>query len=186
VPRECDTGFLLEWQQSLQELHVMRAILSLIVTLLLLAACGGGGGGNGSGASIPAPTATDERPNFVVVILDDWGWRDYGAKDPQVNTPNIDFIAQDGFAFENAFLTTSSCSPSRASILMSRYPTATGAPHLHDEVPPGFSSIPEALGERGYYTAAMGKWHLGKRSATDFSRCLLAVPGVWTASGHAC
>ncbi len=132
----------------------MRGTFVSLVLSLLLAGCGDGGGATNAPGESTAP-------NFVLVVLDDWGWRDYGAQDDQVNTPNIDYIARQGFSFNNAFLTTSSCSPSRASILMGRYPTATGAPHTHDPVPDGFTSIPEQLRQRGYYTASMGKWHLG-------------------------
>lgn len=150
----------------------MRRVTSpLVLALLLSAGCGGGGNDT---ARPDGPAA----PNFVVVILDDWGWRDYGAIDPQVQTPNIDFVAQQGFTFGNAFLTTSSCTASRASILMGRYPTATGAPHLHDPVPDGFTSIPEQLRRRGYYTAATGKWHLGDRFMSRFDVVFDSSTGV--------
>jgi len=99
-------------------------------------------------------------PNFIIIILDDWGWKDYGHMTHGIVTPNIDAIAESGFVFENAFLTTSSCSPSRASILMGRYPTATGGPNLHDPIPDGYTSLPEELTRRGYFTESSGKWHL--------------------------
>ena len=72
------------------------------------------------------------RPNIVLVIADDMAWDDcgaYGHKD--IRTPNIDRLANEGMRFDRAFLTCSSCSPSRCSILTGRYPHATGAGELH-------------------------------------------------------
>lgn len=145
--------------------------VKLCLTLAILAACGGGGGGNSNDAGLTtAAGAGPSPPNIIVIVLDDWGRSDYGYRNPGFVTPNIDAIAAGGFVFDNAFLTTSSCSPSRASILMGRYPTDTGAPHLHDAVPDGFTSIPEALRGAGYYTESSGKWHLGEAFKDRFDR----------------
>jgi hypothetical protein len=72
------------------------------------------------------------RPNLVLIIADDMGWNDRGAcGNPAVHTPNIDRLAGEGLRFDHAYLTASSCSPSRASILTGRYPHATDAEQLH-------------------------------------------------------
>ncbi|MEZ6068226.1 MAG: sulfatase-like hydrolase/transferase [Planctomycetaceae bacterium] len=103
-----------------------------------------------------------ERPNFVVFIADDMAWDDCGAYGhPHVRTPNIDRLAREGMRFDRAYLTCSSCSPSRCSILTGRYPHNTGAGELHLPLPIEQRLFPTALREAGYYTAAAGKWHLG-------------------------
>jgi N-sulfoglucosamine sulfohydrolase len=64
------------------------------------------------------------KPNIIIFIADDVSWNDFGCYGNQaVKTPNIDKIAGTSVKFNNAFLTTSSCSPSRVSILTGRYPT---------------------------------------------------------------
>lgn len=109
-----------------------------------------------------------ERPNFIIMIADDAAWNDVGAYGhPHIQTPNIDRLANDGLLFTNAFLTTSSCSPSRASIMTSQYPHNTGAPELHMPLPGDKIIFPGVLKKMGYYTASAGKWHLGPKR-TDF------------------
>ena len=91
---------------------VLRKLLLLIVVLAASA----------DGVAWPA------RPNVIVFIADDMAVDDCGAYGhPHIRTPHIDALARDGMRFTNAFLTTSSCSPSRCSILTGRYPHATGA-----------------------------------------------------------
>lgn len=104
-----------------------------------------------------------ERPNIIIFIGDDISYNDLGCYGhPVIRTPNIDRLASAGLRFTNAFLTTSSCSPSRASIITGRYPHNTGAPELHQEMPAGQVPFPRLLRESGYYTAQAGKWHFGK------------------------
>ena len=63
--------------------------------------------------------------------------------------------------FDRAFVMTSSCSPSRSSIITGRYPHSTGAEELHWPLPPDQVTFVEKLRASGYWTAAAGKWHLG-------------------------
>ncbi|RMG03133.1 MAG: heparan N-sulfatase [Planctomycetota bacterium] len=110
-----------------------------------------------------------ERPNFVIIIADDMACEDCGAYGhPHIRTPNIDRLAAEGMRFDNAFLTCSSCSPSRASIMTGRYPHATGAPELHQPVPADQVLFSKLLKEAGYFTAALGKWHLGDAVKDQF------------------
>ena len=98
--------------------------------------------------------AADDRPNFVLFITDDISQDDlacYG--NPDVRTPHLDQWAADGLRFNNAYLTCSSCSPSRCSLITGRYPHNTGAPELHTRLPEGQFMFPQALKEAGHYTA---------------------------------
>jgi arylsulfatase A-like enzyme len=113
-----------------------------------------------------APSA---RPNFVVLIADDMAWDDCGAYgNAGVRTPHLDWFAREGMRFDRAFVTASSCSPSRASILTGRYPHATGAQELHWPLPDDQATIVEALRAAGYWAAAAGKWHLGESAKRRF------------------
>lgn len=101
-------------------------------------------------------------PNIVLIIADDMGWDDCGAYGhPSIRTANIDRLAAEGMRFTNAFLTASSCSPSRASIITGRYPHNTDAEQLHWPLPAEQRTFVELLKNAGYWTAAVGKWHLG-------------------------
>lgn len=102
-----------------------------------------------------------EKTNFIIFIADDVSWDDLGAYgNTEVYTPNIDRIAQEGMIFHNTFLTASSCSPSRISIMTGRYPHNTGAAELHTEPSQALPSMASMLQAGGYYTAAAG-WRSG-------------------------
>lgn len=106
--------------------------------------------------------AQTKKPNIVIFIADDVSYNDLGCMGhPVLKTPEIDKLAKNGIRFSNACLTTSSCSPSRASILTGRYPHNTGAAELHSPIPAGQVAFPKLLKDSGYYTAQAGKWHLG-------------------------
>jgi arylsulfatase A-like enzyme len=116
-------------------------------------------------------TVAHAAPNFIVIIADDMAWDDAGAYGhPHIRTPNIDRLAREGMRFDRAYLTTSSCSPSRCSILTGRYPHATDAGELHLPLPASQFVVTEALRDGGYYTAAAGKWHLGEPTKEKFDR----------------
>jgi len=116
-----------------------------------------------------APAA--DRPNFIIMIADDVSWNDLGCYGHEkVKTPHLDKMAQEGMRFDLAFLTCSSCSPSRCSIMTGRYPHSTGAAELHQSLPASQVVFAGLLKKAGYYTASAGKWHLGKAAEANFDR----------------
>ncbi|EAQ77688.1 sulfatase family protein [Blastopirellula marina] len=118
-----------------------------------------------------------ERPNFIIIIGDDVGWNDVGPYGhPHVKTPNLDRMAAAGIRFDAAFLTCSSCSPSRCSIVTGRYPHSTGAAELHMPLPADQVVFAGLLKQAGYYTGAAGKWHLGKPAEKNFDRIMGGRP----------
>ncbi|MDH5399809.1 MAG: sulfatase [Cyclobacteriaceae bacterium] len=123
---------------------------------------------------LPEKTADEEkaigRPNLVLIIADDMNWDDSGAYGhPYIKTPNLDKMAAGGMRFTHAFLTTSSCSPSRSSIITGLYPHQTGAEQLHWPLPADKTTFVEKLKEAGYWTAQAGKWHLGNAVKDRFN-----------------
>ena len=112
--------------------------------------------------AVSAFPQTSSRPNVVLIIADDLAWEDSGAYgNPKVGTPNIDRLAREGMKFTRTFVTISSCSPSRASLITGRYPHNTDAEQLHWPLPAEQVTFVEKLKSAGYWTAASGKWHLG-------------------------
>lgn len=103
-----------------------------------------------------------ECPNVIFFIADDVSWNDYGCYgNNAARTPNIDGLAANGIRFDRAFLTASSCSPSRSSIITGRYPHNNGkAAELHKPISGHLPWFPELLRDAGYYTALSGKHHM--------------------------
>ena len=119
-----------------------------------------------SGKSGPGP-----RPNVVFLYTDDqaqWALGAYGNR--EIRTPNLDSLARRGALFRNAFTVTPVCSPSRAALMTSRYPSELGIadwidPRKEPEIGLASSAVtwPERLKGCGYATMLAGKWHLGTR-----------------------
>ena len=119
----------------------------------------------------PLLSFTQVRPNFVLIIADDVSFSDLGCYgNKAVKTPNIDKLANEGICFTNAFLTASSCSPSRCSIISGKYPHCNGAAELHLPLPQSEVPFPLLLKEKNYYTAQAGKWHMGPSAHRAFNR----------------
>lgn len=118
-----------------------------------------------------------ERPNLIVIIADDIGAEDYGCYgNKAVRTPNIDAMAKTGRRYTQAFLTASSCSPSRSSIITGRYPHNLGqAAELHQPIAPNIPWLSSTLMDHGYYTALVGKNHM----SVDFAAGKPPFPKRW-------
>ncbi|HNQ88653.1 MAG TPA: sulfatase [Verrucomicrobiota bacterium] len=111
------------------------------------------------------------RPNVLVVLTDDQRWdalgvvqRELGdrALFPWFQTPHLDRLAAEGARFANVFVTTSLCSPSRASLLSGRYARSHQVLNNFTEYPNSLPGYPGRLHAAGYETAYIGKWHMGE------------------------
>ena len=106
------------------------------------------------------------RPNVVFILIDDLRYDTFGFMGhPFVETPHIDALAKGGVQFTNAFVTTSLCSPSRASFLTGRYMHNHKVVDNADRMPDGTLTFPQLLQKADYQTAFIGKWHMGGSSA---------------------
>lgn len=123
------------------------------------------------------------RPNIVLVVIDDLGWTDLGCQgSPYYETPNIDRLAAEGLRFTDAYSCGPNCSPTRAALLTGKYPTRTGVTTVLNKKVYEFAlkehprrksladeemTFAEVLGEAGYTTISLGKWHLGKEKDSE-------------------
>lgn len=119
-------------------------------------------------------SAQTERPNIILFLTDDLGFGDLSLTDhPYVKTPNIDRMAKGGTFFENFYVSSPVCSPTRASFQTGQFPARQS---VHSAFPgkqvqadkykmpvfldPNVPQVSRALQENGYKTAHFGKWHL--------------------------
>jgi arylsulfatase A len=125
------------------------------------------------------PRAADTPPNFVFILVDDFGWRDLGCYGSTFyKTPHIDQLASQGARFTDAYAACPVCSPTRASILTGKYPARLQLtdwlpgrrdmpsqkllrPEFKQQLPLEEVTLAEALKPLGYVSANIGKWHLG-------------------------
>jgi N-acetylglucosamine-6-sulfatase len=108
--------------------------------------------------------AMADRPNFLVILIDDLRFDEFGAGGhPYMKTPNIDRLAREGANFLRAFHPTPICSPNRASILTGQYASRHGIIDnvARDAMSHRLPNYHLALQALGYETAHVGKWHMG-------------------------
>lgn len=136
----------------------MKHLSLLLLAGTLLSACGGG---HPITATSVEPAATDSRPNIIIILTDDQRYDALGVLDPALHTPNIDRLTREGVLFTNAFVTTSLCSPSRASLLTGLTMREHGVVDNNSDLPGHLETFPMVLQAEGYATGMFGKWHMG-------------------------
>lgn len=112
----------------------------------------------------------DERPNIIVILADDLGYSDMGCYGGEIQTPNLDRLAENGLRFNRFYNASRSC-PTRASLLTGLYQHQAGIGRMtFDQGKPGYKgqltengvTIAEALKDAGYQTGMIGKWHVAE------------------------
>lgn len=147
--------------------------LSLGISAILAASLSGCGE---TAVEESSPVSQDQdQPNILMILLDDLGYTDLGAYGGEVETPYIDALAEDSAQFTD-FYTTPLCAPTRAALMTGQDPHQVGLGSMEGLTPPGvaettpgykgslegeFTGIAEVVGEAGYDTYQVGKWHLG-------------------------
>src|SRR5262245_23603432 len=108
-----------------------------------------------------AVVSRGERPNILFIMSDDHAAHALSCYGSKVNqTPGLDRLAKEGTRFENAFVTNSICTPTRAVLLTGKYSHVNGVP-VFNRFDGSQQTVSKLLQSAGYHTGMIGKWHLG-------------------------
>ncbi|NQU54188.1 MAG: arylsulfatase [Bacteroidetes bacterium] len=136
-------------------MHIKNLILLLIAALQLI----------GCGVS-EKYEKQKKQPNIVIIMADDLGYSDIGCYGGEIQTPNLDDLAENGIRFTQ-FYNASRCCPTRASLLTGKYPHQVGLARNGQTLSRNAATIAEILKENGYHTGMAGKWHLSRTQQLD-------------------
>lgn len=161
--------------------------------------------GYARGNSSSDQSNTNKQPNFLIIVADDLGWSDLSPFGGEINTPNLQKLAENGIRLTD-FHTASTCSPTRAMLMSGtdHHIAGTGqmreAMHLQPEFwqgKPGYegylnnrvATLPEILQDAGYFTTMSGKWHLGMNPSQipaqrGFTDSFSLLPGAGNHYNH--
>lgn len=122
--------------------------------------------------SFPQKQPPSEKPNIILIMVDDLGYSDFGAYGSEISTPNIDKLATEGLRLRE-FYNNSICAPTRASLITGQYPHKAGVGYFNVNLGlPAYQgwlnkeslTFGEVLKQSGYSTFISGKWHVGNDS----------------------
>jgi arylsulfatase A len=118
-------------------------------------------------ALVAIPAQTADRPNVVMILIDDMGYGDLGTHGaPDIRTPHVDRLAREGVQLTNFYANGPVCTPTRAAFMTGRYQQRVGlewaiqANQKEPGLPATETSVARLLRDNGYATALFGKWHL--------------------------
>ena len=137
---------------------------------------------NATSITTPPRSPRNSRPNLIVILMDDMGWRDVGfAGNQYIDTPHIDRLASEGIRFTQAYASAPNCAPTRACLMSGQYTPRHGVytvvdprhdpgqPHHRilstassESLDSNVVTIAELLKNQGYATACFGMWNLGR------------------------
>ena len=154
---------------------------------------------------VSSALAENTKPNIIFIMADDLGpgWVDFDGSSPEINTPNLERMANNGMVFSNAYAAASVCSPTRAACITGmspaqirltthipgaagrRHPASKGGPidaQSINALPLNLPSYARELKKQGYATAFLGKWHLAGEGSIKNNKGI--VNGIVDAQYH--
>jgi uncharacterized sulfatase len=118
----------------------------------------------------------DKKRNILLITSDQQHWNTLGCMNPEIDTPNLDKLAEYGRLFTRAYCPNPTCTPTRASMITGKYPSQHGAWSLGTKLPEDEPTIGGYLAEGGYRSALVGKAHFQPLASTDSYKSLEAYP----------
>ena len=117
-----------------------------------------------------------DRPNILLITSDQQHWSTLGCLNPEIRTPNLDRLAEQGMLFNRAYTVNPTCTPTRASLITGKYPSQHGAWSLGTKLSETEHTIGEDFVEAGYRTGLVGKAHFQPLAGTPEYPSLESYP----------